>query len=156
LETFFSIDPSTYYSIADAFAYARLQPSFGVFHFPYSWGPLAMGAGLAAIVAATVLNVRPIQKQLVRAELSIPKGKGYLSIAILLLLGFSWTAFWSLNPWSNVTPFLTLMNVGALGLFFGMPILMLVSFPFHYPWGVVETEAIEEEARVELDDDLDG
>ncbi|MCL2746729.1 MAG: hypothetical protein FWE48_06570 [Coriobacteriia bacterium] len=153
MENLFNIDPAAYYSASDAFAYARLQPRFGVYQLPYSWGPLAIGAMIAGLIMGAAIY--PMQKRLVQAELSMTKGRGYLSLAIMAVLSVAWIVFWSLNPWSNVTPFLALINVGALGLFVGVALLILGSLPFSN-WKTVDAEAIKENVRAELGDDLDG
>jgi len=60
--TLFYTDPHAYYTLADAFAYARLQPPQGVFQLPYSWGPLAIGAMLAGFITAAILALPPLKK----------------------------------------------------------------------------------------------
>jgi len=112
---------------------------------------MSVGAGTAMIIAAIVLNLRPMKRRLVEAELSMPKGRGYLTAAIMVAMGIIWMVFWMLNPWSNATPFLTLMNVGAVGFFFIFPFLMFMQFPFYYPWHMYDTETLEKEGRANLE-----
>ncbi|MCL2746744.1 MAG: hypothetical protein FWE48_06645, partial [Coriobacteriia bacterium] len=91
MENLFNADS---YSITEAFAYAGVQSPFGTFQIPYSWGPILWGACLAILIAGIIFRL--MQKYLVRAELSMPKGKGYLSIAIMAVLGVTWIILWTL------------------------------------------------------------
>jgi len=151
MEVLFGIDGNAHYTLAEAFAYARLQPPTRTFHLPYAVGPIAFGAMLGGLIM--YIPLRLLQRHLIRAELSIPKGRAYFLIALMMVLAVVWAAFWVVNPWSNATPFLAFMNLGVLGLFVGAALLILISLPFS-DWKVTtfdpnDFETIKEEIAAE-------
>ena len=135
METLYT-DASTHYTIADAFAYIRQLPPSGRLGFPAAVRPLVTGVILALIISVVVVSLRPVKRRLVEAELDRPrKGKKYLFVKIMLALCFAWVVFWVLNPWSNITPFVVLINVGAVGFFVLMALLYAI-LPSPRDWDI--------------------
>ncbi|MCL2746730.1 MAG: hypothetical protein FWE48_06575 [Coriobacteriia bacterium] len=144
--TLFYTDPHVYYTLADAFAYARMQPSFWM-GFPYSWGPLAGGVCLAGLIVYIALLLPPLQKLYFEAEVRwYRRGRALAMTSVIALASITWVV---LSPLGNTSAEIVLINAGTTWSLVAITLLMLVAVIVSF---LTESE-VEEAAKDEQDDD---
>jgi len=125
LHTLFYSDPYVYYTLADAFTYAREQPPSGVFQSPYSWGFLAIGMMLAGLITYVVFSLPPLQKLYLEAEVRWYRRGRVLAMTVVMLFA---TVVWLMfSPLGNTSAEIVLVNTGATWFFVATTTILALS-----------------------------